>query len=81
MRQAGSSINIEVYIFWDGTFAGQFITQKDTFLAAAKGVSNGIAFRRRLGAGLFGGEGFIMQRLDGNGAVTSLVGSSPVRRR
>ena len=46
---------------------GQFIAQKDSFLAAAKGVSIGIAFQRRLGAGLFGGEGFIMQRLEGDG--------------
>jgi len=46
---------------------GHFITQKDSFLAAAKGVTIGIAFQRRLGAGLFGGEGFIMQRLDGDG--------------
>jgi uncharacterized protein (TIGR00266 family) len=46
---------------------GQFIAQKDSFLAAAKGVSVGIAFQKRLGAGLFGGEGFIMQRLEGDG--------------
>lgn len=46
---------------------GELITQKDSFLAAAKGVSLGIAFQRRLGAGLFGGEGFIMQRLQGDG--------------
>ncbi len=46
---------------------GVFIAQKDSFLAAAKGVSIGIAFQRRLGAGLFGGEGFIMQRLEGDG--------------
>ncbi len=44
-----------------------FIAQKDSFLAAAKGVSIGIAFQRRMGAGLFGGEGFIMQRLEGDG--------------
>ena len=46
---------------------GHFITQKDSFLAAAKGVSIGIAFQKRLGTGLFGGEGFIMQRLEGDG--------------
>jgi uncharacterized protein (TIGR00266 family) len=46
---------------------GELIAQKDSFLAAAKGVSIGIAFQRRLGAGLFGGEGFIMQRLQGDG--------------
>src|SRR6187402_777485 len=46
---------------------GELITQKDSFLAAAKGVSLGIAFQRKLGVGLFGGEGFIMQRLQGDG--------------
>src|ERR671912_1595183 len=46
---------------------GELIAQKDSFLAAAKGVSVGIAFQRKLGAGLFGGEGFIMQRLQGDG--------------
>jgi len=46
---------------------GELIAQKDSFLAAAKGVSVGIAFQRKLGVGLFGGEGFIMQRLQGDG--------------
>jgi uncharacterized protein (TIGR00266 family) len=46
---------------------GEVIAQKDSFLAAAKGVSIGIAFQKRLGVGLFGGEGFIMQRLQGDG--------------
>jgi uncharacterized protein (TIGR00266 family) len=46
---------------------GELIAQKDSFLAAAKGVSIGIAFQRRLGVGLFGGEGFIMERLTGDG--------------
>ena len=46
---------------------GELIAQKDSFLAAAKGVSIGIAFQKRLGAGFFGGEGFIMQRLQGDG--------------
>jgi uncharacterized protein (AIM24 family) len=43
------------------------VAQKDAFLCAAKGVAIGIAFQRRLGVGLFGGEGFIMQRLQGDG--------------
>ncbi len=43
------------------------ICQKDAFLCAAKGVSVGIAFQRKLGTGLFGGEGFIMQKLEGDG--------------
>jgi uncharacterized protein (TIGR00266 family) len=46
---------------------GELIAQKDSFLCAAKGVSVGIAFNKRLGAGLFGGEGFIMERLQGDG--------------
>jgi len=46
---------------------GTLISQKDSFLCAAKGVSIGIAFQKRIGAGLFGGEGFIMQRLEGDG--------------
>jgi uncharacterized protein (TIGR00266 family) len=46
---------------------GVLIAQKDSFLAAAKGVSIGIAFQKKLGVGLFGGEGFIMQRLEGDG--------------
>jgi uncharacterized protein (TIGR00266 family) len=45
----------------------KMICQKDSFLAAAKGVSVGIEFQRRLGTGLFGGEGFIMQKLEGDG--------------
>jgi uncharacterized protein (TIGR00266 family) len=46
---------------------GSIIAQKDAFLCAAKGVSIGIAFQRRLGTGIFGGEGFIMEKLDGDG--------------
>ncbi|HET9326800.1 MAG TPA: TIGR00266 family protein [Candidatus Eisenbacteria bacterium] len=46
---------------------GELLCQKDSFLCAAKGVSIGIAFTKRFGAGLFGGEGFILQRLQGDG--------------
>ena len=46
---------------------GKIIAQKDAFLCAAKGVSVGIEFQRRLGTGIFGGEGFIMQKLEGDG--------------
>jgi uncharacterized protein (TIGR00266 family) len=46
---------------------GNLVCQKDSFLCAARGVSIGIAFQRRIGVGLFGGEGFIMQRLEGDG--------------
>ena len=48
---------------------GELLAQKDSFLAAAKGVSIGIAFQKRFGVGLFGGEGFIMERLQGDGWV------------
>lgn len=46
---------------------GRIIAQKDAFLCAAKGVSIGIEFQKRLGTGIFGGEGFIMQKLEGDG--------------
>ena len=46
---------------------GTIIAQKDAFLCAAKGVSVGIYFQRRLGTGIFGGEGFIMEKLEGDG--------------
>jgi uncharacterized protein (TIGR00266 family) len=46
---------------------GELVCQKDSFLCAARGVSIGIAFQRKIGVGLFGGEGFIMQRLTGDG--------------
>ena len=48
---------------------GTLVCQKDSFLCAAKGVSLGIAFQQRLGAGFFGGEGFILQKLEGDGMV------------
>src|SRR6266540_3135413 len=46
---------------------GKIVAQKDAFLCAAKGVSVGIEFQRKLGTGLFGGEGFIMEKLEGDG--------------
>jgi uncharacterized protein (TIGR00266 family) len=48
-------------------FGNKIICQKDAFLCAAKGVAVGIEFQKRLGTGLFGGEGFIMQKLEGDG--------------
>lgn len=48
-------------------YQGKIICQKDAFLCAARGVSIGIEFQKRLGTGLFGGEGFIMQKLEGDG--------------
>ena len=48
-------------------YNGRIICQKDAFLCAAKGVSIGVAFQKKIGTALFGGEGFIMQQLDGDG--------------
>lgn len=59
---------------------GVMICQKDSFLAAAKGVSIGIEFQRRVMTGLFGGEGFIMQRLEGDGWVFVQMGGTVVER-
>lgn len=60
---------------------GRLICQKDSFLAAAKGVSVGIQFQRKILTGLFGGEGFIMQKLEGDGWVFAHVGGAIVERR
>jgi uncharacterized protein (TIGR00266 family) len=61
-------------------YGGTLICQKDSFLAAARGVSIGVAFQRRVMTGLFGGEGFIMQRLDGDGWVFVQMGGTVVER-
>jgi len=50
-----------------GKLGGQFLCQKDSFLCAAQGIEIEVAFTKRIGAGLFGGEGFILQRLEGSG--------------
>ncbi|ABD26149.1 protein of unknown function DUF124 [Novosphingobium aromaticivorans DSM 12444] len=59
---------------------GTLICQKDSFLAAARGVSIGIAFQRRVMTGLFGGEGFIMQKLEGDGWVFVQMGGTLVEK-
>lgn len=59
---------------------GKIIAQKDAFLCAAKGVSVGIEFQRRLGTGIFGGEGFIMQKLEGDGMCFVHAGGYVVER-
>ena len=56
------------------------LCQKDAFLCAAKGISVGIALQRRLGAGLFGGEGFILQKLEGDGLAFLHAGGTIHRR-
>jgi uncharacterized protein (TIGR00266 family) len=59
---------------------GTLICQKDAFLCAARGVSLGIAFQQKLSVGFFGGEGFIMQKLDGDGLAFVHAGGTVVRR-
>lgn len=59
---------------------GKVICQKDAFLCAAKGVSVGIEFQRKLGTGLFGGEGFIMQKLEGDGLAFVHAGGMVMER-
>ena len=59
---------------------GRLICQKDSFLCAAKGVTIGIEFQRRLGTGLFGGEGFIMQKLEGDGLAFMHAGGHVFER-
>jgi len=59
---------------------GRLICQKDSFLCAARGVSIGIHFQRRILTGLFGGEGFIMQKLEGEGLVFVHAGGMVVER-
>jgi uncharacterized protein (TIGR00266 family) len=59
---------------------GQFLCQKDAFLCAARGVEIEIAFTKRLGAGLFGGEGFILQRLSGDGVALVHAGGTIIEK-
>jgi len=59
---------------------GTLLCQKDAFLCAARGVSLGIAFQQRLSVGFFGGEGFILQKLEGDGMAFVHAGGTVVRR-
>jgi len=59
---------------------GKVICQKEAFLCAAQGVEIGIAFQKRLGVGFFGGEGFIMQKLEGDGLAFLHAGGTVVKR-
>lgn len=60
---------------------GTIICQKDAFLCAAKGVSVGVYFQEKIGAGFFGGEGFIMQRLDGDGMAFLHAGGNIIKKQ
>jgi len=64
-----------------GLHGGALICQKDAFLCAAKGVSVSIAFQKRVGTALFGGEGFIMQKLEGDGLTFVHAGGTIVERQ
>jgi uncharacterized protein (TIGR00266 family) len=71
----GSIIPLDLY-----ELGGKVICQKDAFLCAAKGVSVGIEFSKKLGRGFFGGEGFIMQKLEGDGLAFLHVGGTVVQK-
>jgi uncharacterized protein (TIGR00266 family) len=62
-------------------YGNKIVAQKDSFLCAAKGVSVGIEFQRKLGTGLFGGEGFIMQKLEGDGMSFMHAGGHVVQKQ
>lgn len=61
-------------------YGGVLICQKDAFLCAAKGISIGIAFQKKIGVGLFGGEGFIMERLEGDGLAFMHAGGTIIKK-
>ncbi len=59
---------------------GKFLCQKDSFLCAAQGIEIEVAFTKKLGAGLFGGEGFILQRLEGDGLAFVHAGGTIIEK-
>ncbi len=63
-----------------GQLGGKVICQKDAFLCAALGTKLGIAFNKRLGSGLFGGEGFILQKLEGDGLAFIQAGGTVIEK-
>lgn len=70
----------KIIVFDLAKLGGKIIAQKDAFLCAAKGVSIGIEFQRRLGTGIFGGEGFIMEKLEGDGLAFAHAGGYIVEK-
>ena len=62
-------------------FGGELICQKDSFLCGARGIQIGIAFQKKIGVGLFGGEGFIMQRITGDGIALVHAGGTLMHRQ
>jgi uncharacterized protein (TIGR00266 family) len=76
----GAPYTGKIIVFDLQQLGGKIIAQKDAFLCAAKGVSIGIEFQRRLGTGIFGGEGFIMQKLEGDGLAFAHAGGYVVEK-
>ncbi|MGG9971133.1 TIGR00266 family protein [Ferruginibacter sp. SUN002] len=70
----------KIIVFDLQKLGGKIIAQKDAFLCAAKGVSIGIEFQKRLGTGIFGGEGFIMEKLEGDGLAFAHAGGYIIER-
>jgi len=64
-----------------GHLGGNLIVQKDGFLCAAKGTKISITLNRKIGSGLVGGEGFILQKLEGNGKAFMHAGGTVIERR
>ena len=63
-----------------GEIGGEFFCQKDGFLCAARGVEIEVAFTKKIGAGLFGGEGFILQKLQGSGMAFIHAGGAVIKK-
>lgn len=61
-------------------YGGQIICQRDSYLCSAKGISINIAFQKKIGVGFFGGEGFIMQRLSGDGLAFLHAGGTIIKK-
>ncbi|KJR96804.1 MAG: hypothetical protein VR65_27020 [Desulfobulbaceae bacterium BRH_c16a] len=61
-------------------YGGKLVCQKDAFLCAAKGVSIGVEFQKKIGTALFGGEGFIMQKLEGDGRIFVHAGGTIIQK-
>jgi uncharacterized protein (TIGR00266 family) len=61
-------------------YGGKLVCQKDAFLCAAKGVAIGVEFQRKIGVALFGGEGFIMQKLEGDGLIFIHAGGTIIEK-
>ena len=61
-------------------YGGKLIAQKDSYLCSAMGISIGIAFQKRIGVGFFGGEGFIMQKLEGDGLAFLHAGGTIIEK-